>query len=102
MPHCGQEGESSQDLWHANIVSSHKKLPTLDLHGYKTDDVFDAVEKFIRQHANKPQVRIMPGKGTGAVKAKVVEYLKLAGYPWAPELMDNGKTNDGVMIVFME
>lgn len=79
-----------------------KKPPTLDLHGFKTDDVFDAVEVFLRKHQNQPQVRIMPGKGTGAVKAKVIEYLKLANYPWKPERLDNGKVNEGVMIVYME
>ncbi|MBX3021870.1 MAG: Smr/MutS family protein [Bdellovibrionales bacterium] len=78
------------------------KTPTLDLHGFKTDDVFDAVESFLRKNENQKQVRIMPGKGTGKVKAKVEEYLRLAGYPWSPERMDNGRTNDGVMVVYME
>lgn len=76
--------------------------PTLDLHGFKTDDVFDAVEKFLTRHTNAKQVRIMPGKGTGKVKAKVEEYLRLANYPWKFERLDNGKVNDGVMVVFME
>ncbi len=80
----------------------NKKSPTLDLHGYKTDEVWDAVEAFLGKHSSAKQVRIMPGKGTGAVKAKVVEYLKLAHYPWKPERLDNGKVNDGVMVVFME
>ena len=79
-----------------------KKLPTLDLHGFKTEDVFDAVEAFLKKHASQAQVRIMPGKGTGKVKAQVVEYLRLGGYPWSPERMSNGQVNDGVMIVHME
>lgn len=79
-----------------------KKAPTLDLHGFTTDDVFDAVENFLAKHSNAKQVRIMPGKGTGKVKAKVIEYLKLANYPWKPERLDNGQVNEGVMIVFME
>lgn len=83
-------------------MNSSKKIPTLDLHGFKTEDVFDAVEKFLRKHASTTQVRIMPGKGTGKVKAKVLEYLKLAGYPWSLERLPNGQTNDGVMIVYME
>lgn len=81
---------------------NQKPAPTLDLHGYKVEDVFDAVEKFLTQHTSKNQVRIMPGKGTGKVKAKVIEYLKLANYPWSPERLSNGQTNDGVMIVYME
>ncbi len=79
-----------------------KSAPTLDLHGYKTDDVFDAVENFLSRHSSARQVRIMPGKGTGKVKAKVEEYLRLARYPWKFERLDNGKVNDGVMVVFME
>jgi len=79
-----------------------KRAPTLDLHGYKTDEVFDAVEAFLNKHQNAKTVRIMHGKGTGAVKAKVEEYLRLARYPFKPERMDNGKTNDGVLVVFVE
>lgn len=79
-----------------------KKPPTLDLHAYKADDVWDAVERFLSQYQNEPRVRIMPGKGTGKVKAKVEEYLRLARYHWSFERLDNGKVNEGVMIVFME
>lgn len=83
-------------------MSGQKKIPTLDLHGFKTEDVFDAVEKFLTKHASASQVRIMPGKGTGKVKAEVDRYLKLAGYPWSAERLPSGATNDGVMIVYME
>lgn len=79
-----------------------KKAPTLDLHGYKTDEVFDAMEAFLAKHSSAKQVRIMHGKGTGKVKTKVEEYLRLARYPFKPERLDNGKTNDGVLVVFME
>lgn len=78
-----------------------RKNPTLDLHGFKTDDVFDAVEKFLDRNKNQKQVRIMPGKGGGFVKAKVEEYLRLAGYPWNFERID-GRVNEGVMVVYME
>lgn len=78
------------------------KIPTLDLHGFKPEDVFDAVEAFLQKHGNRPQVRIMPGKGTGKVKAKVIEYLKLSHYPWSHERLPNGSTNEGVMIVYTE
>ena len=77
-------------------------LPTLDLHGYKSEDVFDAVEAFLLKHQNAKQVRIMPGKGTGKVKAVVVDYLSKANYPWSHERMANGQNNEGVMIVYME
>lgn len=76
--------------------------PLLDLHGYKTDEVFDAVEAFLRKHENKSTVRIMPGKGTGKVKSHVIEYLRLAGYSWSHERLDNGNPNEGVLVVYME
>ncbi len=79
-----------------------KKPPTLDLHGYRADEVFDAVEKFLTRHSSAPRVRIMPGKGTGKVKAQVEQYLKLANYPWQFERLENGQVNEGVMVVFMK
>lgn len=78
-----------------------KSAPTLDLHGYKTDEVFDAVEAFLNRHAREKQVRIMPGKGSGKVKAKVEEYLRLARFPFGVERID-GRANEGVLIVYME
>jgi len=78
------------------------KAPTLDLHAYRAEDVFDAVEKFLRKHTNTHSVRIMPGKGTGKVKAQVIEYLRLANYSWSFERLANGQANEGVMIVYME
>ena len=78
------------------------KGPTLDLHGYKTDEVFDAVEAFLSKNAKQKQVRIMPGKGTGKVKAVVVDYLKKARYPWSYERLSNGQNNEGVLVVHME
>ena len=77
-------------------------VPTLDLHGFKTEDVFDAVEAFLRKHERLAKVRIMPGKGTGKVKAKVIEYLKLAHFHHSVERLPNGDANDGVLLVYME
>ena len=79
-------------------------LPTLDLHGRTTDEVYDALEAFIgREVARHSQrVRIMPGKGTGKIKAVVIEYLKQAHYPWQYETMANGNKNEGVLVVFLD
>jgi hypothetical protein len=82
-------------------VNKSGKAPILDLHGFKTDEVFDAVEKFLLKHQNAKQVRLMPGKGKGLVKAKAIEYLRLAGYHWSDERLDNGQPNEAVMIVYM-
>ncbi len=57
----------------------------LDLHGFKADDVEEAVDNFLVQLSTSPlkRARIMTGKGTGVVKSIVIKYLKLAGYHWA-------------------
>ena len=86
----------------AKPSKSEKRAPTLDLHGFAADDVFDAVERFLLQHKNQKTVRIKPGKGTGKVKAEVERYLKLANYHWSFERLSNGSTNAGVMIIYME
>jgi DNA-nicking Smr family endonuclease len=77
-------------------------LPTLDLHGFKKDEVFDAVDRFIMKHKNAAKVKIMPGKGEGIVRSEVVRYLKLGGYPWSFEVTDRGEKNSGCMIVFLD
>lgn len=76
----------------------------LDLHGYQTSDVFDAVDEFLVKlsSTSKKRARIMPGKGTGKVKNLVIDYLKKANYPWQFEKMPNGKENQGVIVVFLD
>jgi dsDNA-specific endonuclease/ATPase MutS2 len=76
------------------IAMSKDKIPTLDLHGYKTDEVFDAVDAFLRKHSSAEKVRIIPGKGTGKVMAVVKDYLSKANYPSKAE-------NEGSLIIFM-
>ena len=55
---------------------------TLDLHGFLVDNVFDAIDAFLRkaQNSNCSKVRIITGKGSGKVRAKTLEYLKIAHY----------------------
>ena len=68
------------------------------------DEVFDKVDAFIMKHqrSGTRRIKIMPGKGTGAIKKELLRYLKLGGYPSQPETMDNGKKNPGVLIVFLD
>jgi dsDNA-specific endonuclease/ATPase MutS2 len=76
----------------------------LDLHGFKAEDVIDAVDKFLVQ-VNKSQLkqaRIMTGKGTGTVRKIVIEYLKLGNYPWDYEKLPNGGKNEGVIVIFLD
>lgn len=76
----------------------------LDLHGFKTDEVEDAIDRFLMKvsNSNLKKARIMTGKGTGAVKAVAIKYLKLAGYPWSYERLPNGKQNEGCLIIYLE
>ena len=80
---------------------SKNKIPTLDLHGFKVDEVFDALETFLSKHASAERVRIIPGKGSGKVMAQVKDYLSKAHYPSQLERNDKGAVNEGSLIVFM-
>ena len=73
----------------------------LDLHGCRAEEVIDKVDNFIvqAQRFGLHRVRIMTGKGKGIVQKEVIGYLKLGGYPWKHEKMDNGKSNEGVLVV---
>lgn len=76
----------------------------LDLHGFKSDEVEDAVDKFLMRvnDLGLTRARIMTGKGTGTVQKIVTHYLKLGGYHWAYEKLPNGKNNEGVLVVFLK
>ncbi len=79
-----------------------KNFPRLDLHAYKSDQVFDAVDKFILKHQSAKTTHMMTGKGKGIVQKKVIEYLTQAGYPWSYLIPDNGKPNTGILVVHMD
>lgn len=76
----------------------------LDLHGYKTDEVEAAVDRFLMQISDSKlkRARIMTGKGSGKVKDLTIRYLKMAGYHWAYEKLANGKSNEGCLVIFLE
>lgn len=78
-----------------------RSYPILDLHGRKVDEVFDLVDQFITKNQNKDRLKIMPGKGTGKVKTELTRYLKLGGYPWEYETLENGKKNTGTLIIIL-
>ena len=76
----------------------------LDLHGFKSDEVEDAIDRFLDKVSSSSlkRARIMTGKGSGVVKSIAIKYLKLAGYQWAYEKLSNGKNNEGCLVIFLE
>lgn len=81
----------------AKSNSTKDRLPTLDLHGFKTEDVADAVDRFLMKSQNSGQsrVRIITGKGTGAVRKVALDWLKRGGFPYSQE-------NEGSFLVFLD
>jgi DNA-nicking Smr family endonuclease len=79
-------------------------LPLLDLHGYVTADVPDAVDRFLMTSMRKgaKRVRIMTGKGSGQVRKVVTDYLRKGGYPFEQEKLPGGGRNEGVLVVFLD
>lgn len=67
--------------------STKDQLPTLDLHGFTTDTVADAVDRFLMKsnRAGHRKIRIITGKGTGAVRKVALDWLKLGGFPFTAE-----------------
>lgn len=80
------------------------KIPTIDLHGYTTEEVWPALDTFLRQASSSgaAHAKIITGKGKGLVKKETKKYLKASGYPSKFEKMDNGKINEGVLIIFLD
>lgn len=78
-------------------------MPRIDLHGYKTDEVYDALDAFLLKasQAGHPRAQIITGKGKGLVLAETQKYLKQAGYSFQFERLANGSQNEGVLIVFV-
>ena len=78
--------------------SSQNSRPSLDLHGFTTLEIFDQLDAFIMKNKDKEELCVVVGKGRGLVKQKVIEYLKLGGYPWDYE-NTYGQVNEGALIV---
>ena len=77
---------------------------SLDLHGMTEDQAADALGKFLMKSEAQglSKITIIPGKGTGKLKALVEKILKNGGYPFKPEKLPNGKVNEGSIVVYLE
>lgn len=80
------------------------KIPSIDLHGKKEHEVEEAVDRFLFSISNKSikRAKIITGKGSGIVQKKVIQYLKMAAYPWEYEKSITGKPNTGVIILLLD
>jgi DNA-nicking Smr family endonuclease len=80
-----------------------KKYASLDLHGAKTDEVFDRLDRFLRQQeaADAQCVRVIHGIGTGKVKEKCLEYCRMTGHTPKPDKGENGKPNPGSFLLYL-
>jgi DNA-nicking Smr family endonuclease len=81
---------------HSKSAGTNGQLPTLDLHGFTTDAVQDAVDRFLvkSQRAGHSRIRLITGIGTGAVRKVALDWLKLGGFPYAKE-------NEGSFLIFL-
>jgi dsDNA-specific endonuclease/ATPase MutS2 len=80
-----------------------KNPPSLDLHGAKTDEVFDRLDRFLRREEGRGSecVRIIHGIGTGKVKEKALEYCRLTGHTAKPDRAPNGSNNPGSFLLYL-
>ena len=76
----------------------------LDLHGCRAEEVEEKVDRFLTQanQNNLRKIKIMTGKGTGVVRKIVMDYLRLGRYPFSFEKLQNGKPNEGVLVIHLE
>ena len=88
----------SQKTDSLKLLMKKNNIPSIDLHGQEEDEVFNLIDQFIRKHKNQEQVLVIVGKGRGVVRKKVLEYLKLAHYPWNYE-RSGSIINEGALIV---
>ena len=82
---------------------SPPSYPTLDLHGAKTDEVFDRMDRFLRREEGRGSacVRIVHGIGTGKVKEKAMEYCRMSGHAPKPDKGGGGQANPGSFLLFL-
>ena len=72
----------------------------LDLRGQRVDEALDKVETLLNQAAlsGAPEIRIIHGRGTGALRNAIREYLR--GHPLTASAgPDSESANDGVTVV---
>ena len=77
---------------------------SLDLHGKTLEEAEPLIDQFLHRLSSFPngRARIIVGKGTGAIRNLTTKYLKMAGYSFEFEKLNNGSRNEGVIIIFLD
>lgn len=86
------------------VTKSSSAKMTLDLRGYRYEEVSSALDKFIDDAylANMPQVYVIHGFGTGAVRDAVYKYLKKSSYVKSYRFGGEGEGLNGCTVVYLK
>lgn len=84
-------------------VEKQAKLE-LDLRGYRFEDVYEAIDKFVDNAilTNMHTIRIVHGFGTGAVRKAVHDYLKASPYVKSYRFGVEGEGLNGATIAYLK
>lgn len=86
------------------VTKTSSAKMTLDLRGYRYEEVASALDKFIDDAylANMPQVYVIHGFGTGAVRDAVYKYLKKSSYVKSYRFGGEGEGLNGCTVVYLK
>ena len=82
------------------MAKSSTISPEINLLGLTVDDAIAKLDKYLDDaYLTLPQVRVVHGKGTGALRAGITNYLKSVSYIKSFRLGEIGEGDTGVTIV---
>ncbi len=86
------------------VTKTSSAKMTLDLRGYRYEEVASALDKFIDDAylANMPLVYVIHGFGTGAVRDAVYKYLKKSSYVKSYRFGGEGEGLNGCTVVYLK
>lgn len=96
-----QSNRKSGGSSHIKMAKSASISPEINLLGYTVDEAIAVLDKYLDDAyvAKIPQVRIVHGKGTGALRRGITSYLKGISYIKSFRLGEFGEGDAGVTIV---
>ena len=99
--HTGGSRGSGSGSSKIKMSKSFSVSPEVNLIGMTVDEAIPVLDKYLDDAylAHLPQVRVVPGRGTGALKAGVHRHLKKLSYVKEYRLGEFGEGDTGVTIV---